>query len=133
MHGSVSLQLFMLVLIFLRSNLTRLYGFQLLVLLAAIAHGSLLLHLYHKHNKSSAFEVKFRQDSNHCKRVLEVAKLANIKRFYHFPKTWLLFLTNINLLHYLFNGPEVLSFAPEKKKQNCLLKNFLMVSALFHI
>ena len=40
-----------------------------------IVHRNHLLHLCQQ-NKSSESEVKFRQASNHCKRVLEAAKLA---------------------------------------------------------
>ena len=42
---------------------------------AAIVHRNHFFRLY-QHNKSSASKVKFRQASNHCKRVLEAAKLA---------------------------------------------------------
>ena len=42
---------------------------------AAIAHRNHFFRLYQK-DKSSASKVKFRQASNHCKRVLEAAKLA---------------------------------------------------------
>ena len=55
----------------------------------AIVHRNCLFCFYQQ-NKSSQSEVKFRQGSNHCKSVLEAAKLpcAN-KRVYHFPETWL--------------------------------------------
>ena len=42
---------------------------------AAIGHGNHFFHLYQK-DKSSDCKVKFRQASNHCKRVLEAPKLA---------------------------------------------------------
>ena len=42
---------------------------------AAIVHRNHFFHLYQK-DKSSDSKVKFRQDSNCCKRVLEAAKLA---------------------------------------------------------
>ena len=42
---------------------------------AAIAHRNHFFHLYQK-DKSSASKVNFRQASNHCKRVLQAAKLA---------------------------------------------------------
>ena len=42
---------------------------------AAIVHKNHFFRLYQK-NKSSDSKVKFRPTSNHCKRVLEVAKLA---------------------------------------------------------
>ena len=42
---------------------------------AAIAHRNHFFRLYQK-NKSSASKVKFKQARNHCRRVLEAAKLA---------------------------------------------------------
>ena len=42
---------------------------------AAIVHRNHFFRLYQQ-NKSSESKVKFRQASNHCKRVLEAAKLA---------------------------------------------------------
>ena len=42
---------------------------------AAIVHRNHFFRLYQR-EKSSDFKVKFRQTSNRCKRVLEVAKLA---------------------------------------------------------
>ena len=42
---------------------------------AAIVHRNHFFHSYQE-DKSSDFKVKFRQASNHCKRVLEAAKLA---------------------------------------------------------
>ena len=42
---------------------------------AAIAHRNHFFNLYQK-DKSSHSKVKFREASNHCKRVLEAAKLA---------------------------------------------------------
>ena len=42
---------------------------------AAIVHRNQFFHL-HQQNKSSEFKIKFRQASNHCKKVLEAAKLA---------------------------------------------------------
>ena len=44
---------------------------------AAIAHRNHFFHLY-QNDKSSESKVKFRQASNHCKRVLEAAKLAKM-------------------------------------------------------
>ena len=55
---------------------------------AAIVHRNHFFRL-HQQNKSSESKVKFRQASNHCKRVLEAAKLAyaNItKKVHHFQK-----------------------------------------------
>ena len=63
----------------IKSSLTHLLGFK-----------NHFFRLYQK-NKSSESKVKFRQASNRCERVLEVAKLAyaNIinKRVHHFPET----------------------------------------------
>ena len=42
---------------------------------AAIVHRNNFFHLYQQ-NKSSESKAKFRQASNHCKRILEAAKLA---------------------------------------------------------
>ena len=42
---------------------------------AAIVHRNHFFHLYQQ-NKSSESKVKFRQASNHCKRILEAAKIA---------------------------------------------------------
>ena len=42
---------------------------------AALFIETIFFHLY-QHNKSSESKVKFRQVRNHCKRVLEAAKLA---------------------------------------------------------
>ena len=57
---------------------------------AALVHRNHSFCLYQK-DKSSESKVKFRQASNHCKRVLEAAKLAysNKIRVHHFPETWL--------------------------------------------
>ena len=57
---------------------------------AAIVHRNHFFRLYQR-EKSSDSKVKFRQASNHCKRVLEAAKLAyaNKTRVHYFPETWL--------------------------------------------
>ena len=58
---------------------------------AAIIHRNHFFRLYQQ-NKSSESKVKFRQDSNRCKSVLEAVKLAyanKTKRVNHFPETWL--------------------------------------------
>ena len=57
---------------------------------AAIVHRNHFFHLYQK-DKSFASKVKFRQTSNHCKMVLEAAKLryANKTKVHYFPETWL--------------------------------------------
>ena len=57
-----------------RSSPIHIYFFQLLCF-AAIAQRNHYLHLYQQ-NKSSKSKLKFRQASNHCKRVLEAAKPA---------------------------------------------------------
>ena len=57
----------------------------------AIVHRNHFFHLYQQ-NKSSESKVRFRQASNHCKRVLEAAKLAyatKTKDFITPPETWL--------------------------------------------
>ena len=58
---------------------------------AAIVHGNYFFHLYQQ-NKYSEYKVKFRQASNHCKRVLGADKLtyATKTRVCQFLKTWLL-------------------------------------------
>ena len=58
---------------------------------AVVAHRNHFFCLYQK-GKSAASKVKFRQASNHCKRViLDAAKLAyaNKTRVHYFPETWL--------------------------------------------
>ena len=50
---------------------------------AAIVHRSLFFHLY-QNDKSSDSKVKFRQANNHCKRVLEAAKLAYANKIKNF-------------------------------------------------
>ena len=55
----------------IRSSLTHLHGFLLLVLLQK----SFFFHM-HQQNTSSESQVKFRKASNYCKRVLQLAKLA---------------------------------------------------------
>ena len=58
---------------------------------AAIVHKNHFFGMYQQ-NKSSEPKIKFRQASNHYKRVLEAAKLVygtKTKRFHHFPEIWL--------------------------------------------
>ena len=101
---------------------------------AAIVHKNNFFRLYQQ-NKSSEPKVKFRQASNHCKRVLEAVKLA-----YMLIKQKSLSLSrNLTLRTYgklrtsvlnkdksaippLFNNPEVLSSASDKAK--LFAKNF---------
>ena len=83
--------------------------------------------LYHQ-NKSSESKVKFRQASNHCKRVLEAAKLAyaaKTKESITSQKLgsrdfWRIANSVLNkgksAIPPLFNGPEVLSSASDKAK-----------------
>ena len=91
-HGRISLNLMLLLLLVnflsrisleliyispiqnIRSTLTRLHGFSA-ACRAATVHRNHFFHLYEK-DRSSDSKVKFRQVSNHCKRVLEAAKLA---------------------------------------------------------
>ena len=75
----------------IRSSLSHLHAFQLLVLLPySIVHRNHFLRLYQK-DKSFNCKVKFRQASNPYKRVLEAAKLvyASKTKDSHFPETWL--------------------------------------------
>ena len=59
----------------IRSSLPCLDGF----FAVAIVHRNHFFHLFQK-DKSSESKVKFRQASNHCKRVLEAAKLAHANK-----------------------------------------------------
>ena len=82
----------------------------------------------YQHNKSSESKVKFIRASNHCKRVLEAAKLTYATKtkesiFSQKPDSWdFCQITNSVLnkgksaLPPLFNGPEVLSSASDKAK-----------------
>ena len=83
--------------------------------------------MYQK-NKSSESKAKFRQASNHCKRVLEAAKLAyanKTKESITFQKLgsrdfWRIANSVLNkgksAIPPLFNDPEVLSSASDKVK-----------------
>ena len=99
---------------------------------AAIVHRNHFFHLYQL-NKSSESKVKFRQASNHCKRVLEAAKLAyatNAKETITSQKLgscdfWRIansVLNKCKVTPPLFNGPGVLSTASDKAK--LFAKNF---------
>ena len=82
----------------------------------------------YQQNKSSESKVKFRQASNHCKRVLEAAKLAyttRTKESFSSQKLgsrdfWRIANSVLNkdksAILPLFNGPEVLSSASDKAK-----------------
>ena len=100
---------------------------------AAIVHRNQFFRL-HQQNKSSEFKVKFRQASNHCKSVLEAAKLAyatKTKESITSQKLgsrdcWQIANSVLNkgksAITPLFNGPEVLSSPSDKAK--LFAKNF---------
>ena len=99
---------------------------------AAKVHRNHFFHL-HQPNKSSESKVKFRQASNHCKSVLEAAKLAyttKTKECITSEKlgsrdSWQIansILKGKSAIPPLFNGPEVLSSASDKAK--LFAKNF---------
>ena len=101
---------------------------------AAIVHRNHFFRLYQR-GKSSDSKLKFRQDGNRCKRVLEVAKLAYANKtkqsitsqklgshdFWQIAK-------DKSAIPPLFNGPEVLSSASDKPK--LFAENFSMNSNL---
>ena len=94
---------------------------------AAIVHRNHFFHL-HQREKSSDCKVKFRQASNHCKRVLEAAKLAYANKTKESISSQKLGsrdfwqIANIVLnksksaIPPLFNGLKVLSSASDKAK-----------------
>ena len=94
---------------------------------AAIAHRNHCFQLYQKY-KFSALKVNFRQVSNHCKRVLEAAKLAYANKTKDSITShklgshdfWQIANSVLNkgksAIPPLFNGPEVLSSASDKAK-----------------
>ena len=92
---------------------------------AAIVHRSHFFHLYQQ-NKFSESKVKFRQASNHCKRVLEAAKLicktkeSIISQKLGSRDFWRIANSVLNkgksAIPPLFNGPEVLPSASDKAK-----------------
>ena len=122
----------------IRSSLTHLNGFQLLVLLPYFIEIT-FFHLHQK-NKSSNSKVKFRQAINRCKRVLEAAKLAYAKKTKEsitskklgFHDFWQVVNSVLNkgksTISPPFNGPEVLLSASDKAK--LFPKNFSMNSNL---
>ena len=93
----------------------------------AIVHRNHFFRLYQK-DESSEYKVKFRQANNHCKRVLEAAKLAydnKIKEPITSEKLgscdFLQIANSVpnkgkSAIPPLFNGPEVLSSASDKAK-----------------
>ena len=105
------------------SSLTHHHGFELPVQLPQFMEITFFVCT----NRINLLNLKFRQASNCCKRVLEAAKFANAtnKRIYDFAETWLsgvLTIANSVLMKgkstipLLFNGPEVLSSASDKAK-----------------
>ena len=77
------------------------------VCVAAIVHGNPFFCLYQK-DKSYDSKVNFRQASNHCKRVLQAAKLAYATKLLPrnlapvtFGKLLIAFSTKVNLLYLL--------------------------------
>ena len=100
---------------------------------AAIVHRNHFFRLYQQ-NKSSESKVKLTQASNHCKRVLEAAKLAYATKtkasitsqklgsrdFWRIANS--AFNKGKSAIPPLFNGPEVLSPASDKAK--LFAKNF---------
>ena len=100
---------------------------------AAIVHRNHFFRLYQQ-NKSSESKVKFRQASNHCKRVLEAAKLAyatKTKESITSQKLgsrdfWRIADSVLNkgksAIPHLFHGPELLSSTSDKAK--LFAKNF---------
>ena len=106
---------------------------------AAIVHRNHFFHLYQR-EESSDSKVKFRQASNHCKTVLEAAKLAypnKTKESITSEKLgsrdfWRIANSVLNkgksAIPPLFNGPEVLSSASDKAK--LFAENFSLNSNL---
>ena len=100
---------------------------------AAIVHRNHFFRLYQQ-NKYSESKVKFRQASNHCKRVLEAAKLAYATKTKESitsqklgPRDFRQIANSVlnkgkSTIPPLFNGPEVLSSASDKAK--LFAKNF---------
>ena len=110
---------------------------------AAMVHRNHFFQL-HQGNKSSESRVKFRQPSNHCKRVQEAANLHTnaykTKESITSQKPgsrdfWWIACSVLNkcksALPPLFNGPEVLSSASDKS--NLFAKNFSENSYLFTV
>ena len=99
---------------------------------AAIVHRNHFFRLYQQ-NKSSESKVKFRQASNHCKRVLEAAILVLLKqKSPSFPRNLALgtfgellivFSTKVNLLYLLYSTDRTCCLL-HLIKQNYLLKTF---------
>ena len=106
---------------------------------AAIVHRNHFFCLYQR-EKSSDSKVKFRETSNHCKRVLEAAKLAYANKTKESITSqklsshdfWRIANSVLNkgksAIPPLFNGPEVLSSASDKAK--LFAENFSLDSNL---
>ena len=106
---------------------------------AAIVHRNHFFRLYQR-EKSSDSKVKFRRASNHCKRVLEAAKLAYANKTKESITSqkrgsrdfWRIANSVLNkgksAIPPLFNGPEVLSSASDKAK--LFAENFSLNSNL---
>ena len=113
-------------------SLTHLHGFQLLLLLWLCI---IYFFCLYQQNKSSELNVKFRQASNHCKSVLEAAKLAYVNKtkesvtsqklgsqdFWQITNS--VFNKGRSDVPPRINSLEILSSV--LIKQNCLLKTFL--------
>ena len=105
----------------------------------AIVHRNHFFRLYQR-EKSSASKVKFRQASNHCKNVLEAAKLAYANKTKESITSqklgsrdfWRIANSVLNegksAIPPLFNGPEVLSSGSDKAK--LFAENFSLNSNL---
>ena len=101
---------------------------------AAIVHRNHMFCLYQQ-NKSSEFKVKFRQASDHCKRVFEAVKLvytSKTKEFItsqnhvsrDFSELQIVFSAKVNLLYLLHSTAEKCCLL-HLIKQSYLLKTFL--------
>ena len=113
-------------------SLTHLHGFQLLLLLWLCI---IYFFCLYQQNKSSELNVKSRQASNHCKSVLEAAKLAYVNKtkesvtsqklgsqdFWQITNS--VFNKGRSDVPPRINNLEILSSV--LIKQNCLLKTFL--------
>ena len=113
-------------------SLTHLHGFQLLLLLWLCI---IYFFCLYQQNKSSELNVKSRQASNHCKSVLEAAKLAYVNKtkesvtsqklgsqdFWQITNS--VFSKGRSDVPPRINSLEILSSV--LIKQNCLLKTFL--------
>ena len=109
----------------MRSNLTHLHGFQLLVPVPQFIEITFFLYLQ---SKSSQSKLKFRQASNCCKRFLEAAKLAYATKTkesltsqkFGSRDFWLIAKSALNkgksTIPPLFKGPEVLCSVSDKVK-----------------